>query len=302
MKDPKEEQWYFNDITDIGPSSVSYFDVHDFDIYIFVCVLYDSEINTNKQTKPPYPGKKDLHPISGIGCYWQLHPPSLISFFSSFHLFYSLSIKYIVQWIKSRNLGVIFDSHLELKDHVSKVVQSAWVGVRKVGHLRMFLNPLSSEKLVHAFITSHLDYCNSLLSGLPDKDISRLQRIQNASARIIKCAKRSDSISRLLQDLHWLPVHLRVKFKILLTMYKCVNGSAPDYLCELISSYTPARRLRSLSQSLAVQPKVASKTYGERSFSFMGPFLWNSLPTWIRTLPSIPSLKKHLKTYLYKQQ
>ena len=89
---------------------------------------------------------------------------------------------------------------------------------------------------------------------------------------------------------------------LLLTMYKCVNGSAPDYLCELISSYTPARRLRSLSQSLAVQPKVASNTYGERSFSFMGPFLWNSLPTWIRTLPSIPSFKKHLKTYLYKQQ
>ena len=49
MKDPKEEQWYFNNITDIGPSSVSYFDVHDFDIYsIFVCVLYDSEVNTNK--------------------------------------------------------------------------------------------------------------------------------------------------------------------------------------------------------------------------------------------------------------
>ena len=49
MKDPKEEQWYFINITDIGPSSVSYFDVHDFDIYsIFVCVLYDSEINTNK--------------------------------------------------------------------------------------------------------------------------------------------------------------------------------------------------------------------------------------------------------------
>ena len=56
MKDPKEEQWYFINITDIGPSSVSYFDVHDFDIYsIFVCVLYDSEINTNKHTnKKPY--------------------------------------------------------------------------------------------------------------------------------------------------------------------------------------------------------------------------------------------------------
>ena len=141
------------------------------------------------------------------------------------------------EWKSNLHLGVIFDSHLELKDHVSKVVQSAWVGVRKVGHLRKFLNPLSSEKLVHAFITSHLDYCNSLLFGLPDKDISRLQRIQNASARIIKCTKRSDSISRLLQDLHWLPVHLRVKFKILLTMFKCVTGSAPDaVIVPLISS------------------------------------------------------------------
>ena len=62
MKDPKEEQWYFINITDIGPSSVSYFDVHDFDIYsIFVCVLYDSEINTNKQTNSLIKICSDFH-------------------------------------------------------------------------------------------------------------------------------------------------------------------------------------------------------------------------------------------------
>ena len=62
-------------------------------------------------------------------------------------------------------------------------------------------------------------------------------------------------------------------------MYKCFTGSATDDLCELISSYTLAHRLRSFP----------SKTYGERSFCFIGPFLWNSLPTWMRTLPSVPS-------------
>ena len=64
MKDPKEEQWYVINITDIGPSSVSYFDVHDFDIYsIFVCALYDSEINTNKQTNKQTRFVRILHQL-----------------------------------------------------------------------------------------------------------------------------------------------------------------------------------------------------------------------------------------------
>ena len=136
------------------------------------------------------------------------------------------------------------------------------MGVRKVGHLRKFLNPLSSEKLVHAFITSHLDYCNSLLSGLPDKDISRLQRIQNASARIIKCAKRSDSISRLLQDLHWLPVHLRVKVQN--TSSPCTNALTVLLLTICVSSSRHTHQhvdSDPYHKAWLFKPKVATKTY-----------------------------------------
>ena len=187
--------------------------------------------------------------------------------------------------------GVKRPGFFRVKDHVSKVVQSAWVGVRKVGHLRKFLNPLSSEKLVHAFITSHLDYCNSLLSGLPDKDISRLQRIQNASARIIKCAKRSDSISRLLQDLHWLPVHLRGKSSKYFS--PCTNALTVLLLTIFVSSSRHTHQhvdSDPYHKAWLFNPKLHQKLIWWKGVSLSWVLsLWNSLPTWIRTLPSIPS-------------
>ena len=91
-----------------------------------------------------------------------------------------------------------------------------------------------TEKLIHAFITSRLDYCNSLLYGVPDHHIQRLQRVMNASARLIFCAPKHCHITPLLQQLHWLPVLLRIEFKILLITSKVLPGSAPKHLIELI--------------------------------------------------------------------
>ena len=84
-------------------------------------------------------------------------------------------------------------------------------------------------------------------------------------------------------------------------MYKCSIGHAPDYLRELIVPYAPARTLRSASLNLVVQPKAVSKSYGERSYSYIGPTLWNALPNWIKTSPSIDSFKRNLKSFLFKQ-
>ena len=156
----------------------------------------------------------------------------------------------IVQPIdKARNLGVMFDKHLNLRDHVRKMVRSGWHGVRKIGQLRKYLDRDLSEKLVHMFITSHLDCCNSLLTGLPISEISKLQRIQNASARLITLTKRREHISPILYSLHWLPVSGRIDFKIMLLMYKCSIGQAPSYLTDLTVPYVPTRSLRSSAQS-----------------------------------------------------
>ena len=124
-----------------------------------------------------------------------------------------------------RNLGVTFDNHLSMLSHVNKVYSQAFLVIRSIGQIRRYLDKDSAEKLVHAFVTSRLDYCNSLLYGLPHKLISKLQRIQNAAARLVLGLKKHDHISQALKDLHRLLIRKRVVFKILLIIYKTLNNA-----------------------------------------------------------------------------
>ena len=111
--------------------------------------------------------------------------------------------------------------------------------MRNIAKVRHILS--QNEKLVHAFVTSRLDYCNALLSGCPNKSLNRLQVVQNAVARILTETSRRDHITPSLASLHWLPVKYRIEFKTLLLTYKALNGLAPPYLKELIEPYQPLR-------------------------------------------------------------
>ena len=85
----------------------------------------------------------------------------------------------------AKNLGVTIDKHLDMKDHVSNIVRAASFAIYKIGRLSKYLDRESTERLIHAFVSSRLDSCNSLLYGLPDCQISKLQRVQNSAARIV---------------------------------------------------------------------------------------------------------------------
>ena len=85
--------------------------------------------------------------------------------------------------------------------------QQCWIG-----RLRKYLDQSTTEKLVHAFITSKLDSCNSLLAGLPDSELSKLQSVQNTAARLVNRSKECEHITPVLQRLHWLPVKARIDF------------------------------------------------------------------------------------------
>ena len=138
-----------------------------------------------------------------------------------------------------------------------------------------------NETLIHSFITSRLDYCNSLLYGLPDLHINRLQRVQNSCARLICNATKYRHVTPLLFDLHWLPVRFRIIFKILLLTYRILNGLAPLYLCQLVKTRPLSQyNLRSDNNGpLLSYPACRSKTtLGDRAFEFAAPKLWNALP------------------------
>lgn len=200
-----------------------------------------------------------------------------------------------------RNLGVLMDDHLNMKAHVSQVCRSSYMHIRDIGAIRKMLTRRATETLVHAFITSRLDYCNSLLYGHPAVTINKLQRIQNTAARIVTCTRKREHITPILQELHWLPVAQRITYKLLTLTYQALHGQAPVYLQELTVPYRPGRSLRSADCNWLVVPPSRLKTCGDRSFAVAGPTLWNSLSQTIRAAESLSQFKKLLKTHLYIQ-
>ena len=153
------------------------------------------------------------------------------------------------------------------------------------------------------FVLSRLDYCNSLLYGLPQAQIDKMQRVQNAAARLIFKQPKFSHITPVLFQLHWLPIKYRIEFKIQLFNFKAMHGVAPDYICKLISRKSSTRYSLRFSQRIVLENpsgKIFS-TLGGRTFCYAAPKLWNNLPCKISTLDSLSSFKCHLKTYLFKQ-
>ena len=201
----------------------------------------------------------------------------------------------------AKNLGVIMDSNLNMERHISSVCQKSYLHLRNIGKIRKFLSTEATKKVTHAFISSRLDYNNALLYGLPKSQLQRLQRIQNSAVRIVTKCKKSEHISPHLEELHWLPVTQRIKFKILTFAYKCLHGLAPDYLSDLLTLYSPTRNLRSSSAIQLVVPKTKLRKYGDRAFAKCAPVLWNNLPVDVKSATTIGSFKVSLKTYLFKE-
>ena len=135
---------------------------------------------------------------------------------------------------RARNLGVIFDSELNFKAHISAICQSCFHQLRDISSIRKYLTTDAAKTIIHAFVSSRIDGCNALLYGLPQKDINRLRLVHHAAARIVSRTRKFDRITPVLKDLHWLPVEARIVFKYLVITWKAIHGLAPAYLCDLI--------------------------------------------------------------------
>lgn len=139
--------------------------------------------------------------------------------------------------------------------------------------------PCSTQRtVVQALVTSRLDYGNILYLGAKKEVLRKLQVVQNSAARLLCQIPKTASISGSVQDLHWLKVANRVKFKALSYMFKIKSGTAPQYLQDLVHPYQPPRLLCSTTQGKFLVPKIKLSRMGGRSFACLGPTLWNSVP------------------------
>ena len=122
-----------------------------------------------------------------------------------------------------RNFGCWFDSWLSMASHITKLFASLFYHIYDIHRIRKYLSRQSAEILVHAFITSRLDYCNGLLYGLPDCLLNKLQRVQNACTTLIFREQKFCHITPLIYELHWLPIKYRIEFEILLITFKILS-------------------------------------------------------------------------------
>ena len=129
----------------------------------------------------------------------------------------------------AKSLGVTCDMHMSFHAHVSSICRSSFCHLRNLSKIRKYLTKESAAVVVHAFVTSKLDYCNALLCGLPIYQLQRLQYVQNTAARVVSQMSSFQHITSVLSEHHWLPIQYRIIFKILLVVYKSLNGISPSY-------------------------------------------------------------------------
>ena len=164
-----------------------------------------------------------------------------------------------------------------------------------IRRIRSFLTTYSTQ-----LVRSRLDYCNSLLAGLPASAIRLLQLIRNSAARLIFNVPRYTHTTPLLTDLRWLPVIACIKFKTLVLAYQAVKGSAPAYIEQLIIPYTPARPLRSATSGCLAPPARHTCTSRSRLLSVLASRWWNDLPVDVGTAVTLTTFKRRLKTHLFR--
>ena len=123
--------------------------------------------------------------------------------------------------------------------------------------------------------------------------------------RLVMREGKFESISSDIRDkLHWLPIQQRIKFKIGVLVYRCLRGTAPPYLSEMLSAAADIagrRSLRSAAHGDLVVPRSRTVRFGSRMFAVSGPTFWNSLTNELKHSSLIePAFKKQLKTFLFR--
>ena len=164
------------------------------------------------------------------------------------------------------------------------------------------MTPDVTRSQVHAFVSSHVDYCNAVLFGISEVTLARHQRVLNSAARVVTLVTRSDHITPVLMQLHWLPIRYRIQFKILLLVFKAINRWAPQYLVEMVKPRTTRSRVLRTDKHLVLEvPRTRCKTFGDRAFASSGPRLWNQLPGNIRAADTTTQFKGLLKQHLFEK-
>ena len=195
-------------------------------------------------------------------------------------------------------LGFLLDDKLLFSKQISSVTSACYYVPRKIYSIRDTVDSDVLIELVRVMIISRLDYCNSLYYGLLAVLHGKLQRIMNCACMLIFRLSTGTPTSRLIKQLHWLPVQKRLQFKILLFGHRLIHHPqrVPVYLSSLVSRNDKITRNQYIYN---LQILVTKTNFGKRSFSHAIPHEWNRLPFELKLIPDELTCRKKMETFLF---
>ena len=198
------------------------------------------------------------------------------------------------------NLGVTLDSRLSFDAHISALSKSCFYYICALRHIRPNLTLDCSKNTACSFVGCRLDYANSTLEGISVKTFLDFNVYQSMLARVVACQLGRISISKTLQELHWLPIKWRIDYKVATLTYKLLESGESTYLRSRITSKIFRRELRSSADDRQLQPCSSHTKIGSCAFRCAAPATWNYLPYDIRAAPSVSISRSRLKTHYFK--
>ena len=192
----------------------------------------------------------------------------------------------------AKDLGVIMDSEFSYNNHISNIVSTCIASLCQIHRVKHILDYQTLIIIINALIFSKLYYCSSVWSNTSKRNIAKLQSVQNFAARIVTGTRKYDHVTPVLQQLCWLLVSYMLKFRDAVMAFKCMNGLAPSYLCEIHNANT--RHNNKLDIPIY---KLAS---GQRTFLYRAVVLWNELPDSIKNSENLIHFKSKYNRILLK--